>query len=60
MLLIFDNCEHMLDACTSLANDLLKSLPLLKVLVSSREPLGLTGEAVFRVPSLTFPPVGIP
>ena len=35
--------------------DLLKSLPSLKVLVSSREPLGVTGEAVFRVPSLSFP-----
>ena len=55
-LLIFDNCEHMLDACAALAAELLKSLPRLKILTSSREPLGVTGEAVFRVPSLTFPP----
>ncbi len=54
-LLIFDNCEHMLDACAALAGYLLISLPNLKVLVSSREPLGVTGEAVFRVPSLSFP-----
>ena len=54
-LLIFDNCEHMLDACAALAADLLKRLPDLKILVSSREPLGVTGEAVYRVPSLTFP-----
>ena len=54
-LLIFDNCEHMLDACAALASDLLKNLPSLKILVSSREPLGVTGEAVFRVPSLSFP-----
>lgn len=57
-LLIFDNCEHMLDACAALAGDLLKSLPQLKVLVSSRELLGVTGEAVFRVPSLSFPQDG--
>ena len=54
-LLIFDNCEHMLDACAALAAELLKRLPRLKILTSSREPLGVTGEAVFRVPSLSFP-----
>ncbi len=56
-LLIFDNCEHMLDACADLANDLLKRLPGVKMLLSSREPLGVTGEAIFRVPSLTFPQI---
>ena len=54
-LIIFDNCEHMLDACAELVSDLLKSLPRLKVLASSREPLGINGEAILRVPSLTFP-----
>ncbi len=53
--MIFDNCEHMLDACAALSSDLLKSLPNLKILISSREPLGVSGEAVFRVPSLSFP-----
>lgn len=57
ILLIFDNCEHLLDACAHLSDALLKSCPNLKFLATSREPLGITGEALYRVPSLGLPHV---
>ncbi|HXD11057.1 MAG TPA: BTAD domain-containing putative transcriptional regulator, partial [Anaerolineales bacterium] len=50
VLLILDNCEHLLDACAHLADALLKNCPNLKILTSSREPLGITGEAQYHVP----------
>jgi transcriptional regulator with XRE-family HTH domain len=49
-LLILDNCEHLLDGCARLADTLLKSCPHLKILVTSREPLEITGEALYRLP----------
>ncbi len=55
LLLILDNCEHLLAACTSLAAELLKSCPKLTILATSREILNLAGESAFRVPSLTVP-----
>jgi predicted ATPase/DNA-binding XRE family transcriptional regulator len=54
-LLILDNCEHLLDACAHFSDTLLKSCPLLKILATSREPLGSAGEAIYRVPSLALP-----
>jgi predicted ATPase/class 3 adenylate cyclase len=54
-LLILDNCEHLLEACASLANHLLLGCPELAILASSREALGLGGERLFQVPSLTLP-----
>jgi predicted ATPase/Tfp pilus assembly protein PilF/DNA-binding XRE family transcriptional regulator len=54
-LLIFDNCEHLLDACAHLADTLLKNCPNLKILATSREPVEITGEALYRVPSLGLP-----
>jgi predicted ATPase/DNA-binding SARP family transcriptional activator len=51
-LLIFDNCEHLLDGCSELIDELLAACPFLHVLATSREPLGVEGEQVFRVPSL--------
>jgi predicted ATPase/class 3 adenylate cyclase len=53
--LILDNCEHVLLIASDLAERLIKSCPQLTVLATSREPLGATGEAVYRVPSLTAP-----
>jgi predicted ATPase len=53
--LILDNCEHVVAACASLADQFLHASPALKVIVSSREPLGINGETVFRVPSLSLP-----
>jgi non-specific serine/threonine protein kinase len=55
LLLILDNCEHLLDACAGLADTLLKNCPNLKILATSREALGIIGEALYRVPSLTIP-----
>ena len=55
MLLLLDNCEHLIDAASELAHRLLASCPTLHVLASSREPLGVGGEAVFTVPSLGLP-----
>jgi predicted ATPase/class 3 adenylate cyclase len=55
LLLILDNCEHLIDACASFADQLLHASPGLKILASSREALGITGESVYRVPSLSLP-----
>ncbi|MGE5222450.1 MAG: AfsR/SARP family transcriptional regulator [Omnitrophica WOR_2 bacterium] len=60
ILLVLDNCEHLLAACARLADSLLQACPILKILASSREPLGVEGEAVFYVPSLPFPQPGQP
>ena len=55
VLLFLDNCEHLLDACARLVETLLKSCPHLKILVTSREPLEMTGEALYHLPSLRLP-----
>ncbi len=55
LLLILDNCEHLIDACAQLVEALLLACPNLSVLCTSREPLGLEGETVLRVPSMTVP-----
>ena len=47
MLIILDNCEHLLDACAQLADTLLKRCPGLKILATSREALGILGEAIY-------------
>ena len=52
MLLILDNCEHLISASASLANALLRGCPGLRVLATSREPLVITGETLFAVPPL--------
>jgi non-specific serine/threonine protein kinase len=55
LLLILDNCEHLLDACGAFVDALLRAAGGMRVLVTSRERLGLEGERVFSVPSLTVP-----
>jgi predicted ATPase len=55
LLLVMDNCEHLLAAAASLADTLLRSAPQLTILTTSREPLRVAGEVVFRVPSLDIP-----
>ncbi|CCH16425.1 Transcriptional regulator, winged helix family [Micromonospora lupini str. Lupac 08] len=57
-LLVLDNCEHLLDAAAELADRLLTACPDVRVLVTSREPLGITGEALHPVESLEQPPTG--
>ncbi|MEV3964516.1 protein kinase [Nocardia sp. NPDC050193] len=54
VLLVVDNCEHMLDAVAELVEILLQSAPRLKILTTSREPLGIGGEVVVLVPPLSF------
>src|SRR5439155_23281178 len=55
LLLVVDNCEHLLAATAGLADTLLRSAPRLTILATSREPVRLPGEVVFRVPSLRIP-----
>ena len=58
LLLVLDNCEHVVDACAALAEALLGACPGVRLLATSREPLGCAGEVVVRVPSLALPPAG--
>jgi predicted ATPase/DNA-binding SARP family transcriptional activator len=51
-LLVLDNCEHLIDACAHLADALLAHSPQLRIVATSREPLGITGESLFVVPPL--------
>jgi len=55
VLLVLDNCEHLVEACAELAEALLRSCPELRILATSREALGITGEVVWPVPSLSLP-----
>ena len=55
ILLVLDNCEHLVTACASLAADLLRSCPNVHLLASSRETLNVSGEQAYRVPSLSVP-----
>lgn len=55
-LVVLDNCEHVIEACSQLAAELLRGCPELTVLATSREPLGLGGETTWRVPSMSLPP----
>jgi predicted ATPase/DNA-binding SARP family transcriptional activator len=55
LLLVLDNCEHVLDAVAWLAGRVLADAPGVRILATSREPLGLTGETLCPVPSLALP-----
>jgi predicted ATPase/DNA-binding SARP family transcriptional activator len=55
VLVVLDNCEHVIGACAKLAEVLVHSCPRVYLLATSREPLGIDGEQVFRVPSLSVP-----
>ncbi len=54
-LLLLDNCEHVIDEAAKAVQALLRALPQVHVLATSREALGVEGESVYRVPSLTMP-----
>ena len=60
VLLVLDNCEHLVQACASLALDLLRGCPNLRILATSRERLGITGETIWLVPSLSIPDANMP
>ncbi|MGB8644338.1 MAG: AAA family ATPase [Anaerolineae bacterium] len=55
LLLILDNCEHLIQACAQVAEALLHACPRVQILASSREGLGITGETSFHIPSLSLP-----
>ena len=55
VLLVLDNCEHLIEACAELAEALLRFCPGLRVLATSREALGIIGEVAWPVPSLSLP-----
>jgi non-specific serine/threonine protein kinase len=55
LLLLLDNCEHLLPACAAFLTRILEGCPRVRVLATSREPIGLAGEIRWRVPSLTLP-----
>ncbi|MFD1935313.1 BTAD domain-containing putative transcriptional regulator [Nonomuraea mangrovi] len=57
-LLVLDNCEHLVEAAAVLAERLLTDCPGLRVLATSREPLGVQGERLAPIPPLELPPVG--
>src|SRR6266487_4894428 len=54
-LLLLDNCEHVLEEVVALVDGLLRACPELTILATSRQPLDVDGEVVWRVPSLSFP-----
>jgi len=55
LLLVLDGCEHLLDACASIADVILKKCENVKILATSREALGIGGEQTYRAPSLSLP-----
>lgn len=55
LLLILDNCEHLLDICAHLSRELLENAPGLRLLATSRELLGVPGEVLYRLPALSTP-----
>ena len=57
LLLLLDNCEHLLDACAQLADAVLPSCPKVQILATSREMLGVRGEMIWQVPTLMVPDV---
>jgi predicted ATPase/DNA-binding SARP family transcriptional activator len=58
MVLILDNCEHLIAAAAEVGDALLRSAPGLRLLTTSREPLGIPGERIHAVEPLALPPVG--
>ena len=56
LLLVLDNCEHLLSAAAAMVDDILRAAPQVRVLVTSREPLQVSGEYVLPVPPLGLPP----
>jgi predicted ATPase len=55
VLLVLDNCEHLLAACADVADALLRTCPDLRILTASREPLGVVGETTMLVPPMSVP-----
>jgi predicted ATPase/tetratricopeptide (TPR) repeat protein len=54
-LIVLDNCEHLIGACSKVADTILRYCSEIRLLATSREPLGIAGETVYRVPSMSLP-----
>jgi hypothetical protein len=57
LLLVLDNCEHLIAACADLVDTLLSKAPAIKIMATSREALGDSGEMIWHVPSLSLPDI---
>jgi predicted ATPase/class 3 adenylate cyclase len=55
ILIVLDNCEHLISACAKAADAITRRCPRVHLLVTSREPLGIGGETIYRVPPLSLP-----
>jgi predicted ATPase/class 3 adenylate cyclase len=55
VLIVVDNCEHLVGGCAEAAEAILRRCPRVHLLATSREPLGISGETIYRVPSLSLP-----
>ena len=58
VLIVLDNCEHLIGACAKTAEAIVRRCPRVHLVATSREPLGIGGETIYRVPSLSLPPSG--
>jgi predicted ATPase/class 3 adenylate cyclase len=58
VLIVVDNCEHLIGGCAKLAEAIVRRCPKVHLLATSREPLGIGGETIYRVPSLSLPGPG--
>jgi predicted ATPase len=54
-LIVLDNCEHLIGACAKVADATLRHCSEIRLLATSREPLGIAGETIYRVPSMSLP-----
>jgi len=55
VLIVLDNCEHLIGGCAKTADAILRRCPRVRLLATSREPLGISGKTIYRVPSLSLP-----
>jgi predicted ATPase/class 3 adenylate cyclase len=55
ILIVLDNCEHLIGTCAKVVDTILRRCPQVHLMATSREPLGIGGEAIYRVPSLSLP-----
>jgi predicted ATPase/DNA-binding SARP family transcriptional activator len=60
MLLVVDNCEHLIEACAKLVDELVRACPRLRILATSREALGVCGESVWSLSTMSLPEISDP
>ena len=58
VLIVLDNCEHLIGACAKTADAIVRRCPRVHLVATSREPLGIGGETIYRVPPLSLPRPG--